>query len=104
VPQIEVTFDIDANGIVHVKAKDLGTSKEQSIKITASSNLSEEEVEKMKKDAEEHAEEDNHDSLRQFQLPALRHADYRKKLALQQHTLSFHAHMSPAQVEDLCIQ
>jgi len=58
VPQIEVTFDIDANGIVHVKAKDLGTNKEQSIKITASTNLSDEEIEKMRKDAEAHAEED----------------------------------------------
>ncbi len=58
VPQIEVTFDIDANGIVHVSAKDLGTGKEQSIKITATTNLSEEEIERMKKDAEEHAEED----------------------------------------------
>ena len=58
IPQIEVTFDIDANGILHVKAKDLGTSKEQSIKITAPNKLSEEEVEKMKKDAEIHAEED----------------------------------------------
>ncbi|MCH8067345.1 MAG: molecular chaperone DnaK [Nanoarchaeota archaeon] len=58
VPQIEVTFDIDANGIVDVKAKDLGTGKEQSIKITASQKLSKEEVEKMKKDAEQHAEED----------------------------------------------
>ncbi len=58
VPQIEVTFDIDANGIVHVHAKDLGTGKEQSIKITASTNLSEEEIEKMKQDAQAHAEED----------------------------------------------
>ncbi|MEW6684677.1 MAG: molecular chaperone DnaK [Candidatus Edwardsbacteria bacterium] len=58
VPQIEVGFDIDANGIVHVSAKDLGTSKEQSIRITASSGLTKEEVEKMKKDAEAHAEED----------------------------------------------
>ena len=58
VPQIEVTFDIDANGIVHVSAKDLGTGKEQSIKITATSNLSEEEIEKMKQEAEKHAEED----------------------------------------------
>jgi len=58
VPQIEVTFDIDANGILHVTAKDLGTNKEQSIKITAPNKLSEEEVEKMKKDAEIHAEED----------------------------------------------
>ena len=58
VPQIEVTFDIDANGIVSVSAKDMGTGKEQSIKITASSGLSEEEIEKLVKDAELHAEED----------------------------------------------
>ncbi|HDH01584.1 MAG TPA: molecular chaperone DnaK [Nitrospirae bacterium] len=58
VPQIEVTFDIDANGILHVSAKDLGTGKEQSIRITASSGLTEEEIKKMARDAEEHAEED----------------------------------------------
>lgn len=58
VPQIEVTFDIDANGIVNVSAKDLGTSKEQSIKITASSGLSEEEIKQMVRDAELHADED----------------------------------------------
>jgi len=58
VPQIEVTFDIDANGIVNVSAKDLGTGKEQKITITASSGLSKEEVERMMKDAESHAEED----------------------------------------------
>ncbi len=58
VPQIEVSFDLDANGILNVSAKDLGTNKEQSIRITASSGLSEEEIEKMKQDAEEHAEED----------------------------------------------
>jgi molecular chaperone DnaK len=57
-PQIEVTFDIDANGIVHVAAKDLGTGKEQSIKITASSGLSEQEIKQMIKDAEAHAAED----------------------------------------------
>ncbi|MBW2595346.1 MAG: molecular chaperone DnaK [Deltaproteobacteria bacterium] len=57
-PQIDVTFDIDANGIVHVSAKDLGTGKEQSIKITASSGLSEEEIDKLVKDAEAHEEED----------------------------------------------
>ena len=57
-PQIEVTFDIDANGIVHVPAKDLGTGKEQSIQITASSGLSEEEIKKMVKEAEAHAAED----------------------------------------------
>jgi molecular chaperone DnaK len=58
VPQIEVTFDIDANGILHVGAKDLGTGKEQKITITASSGLSKDEVERMRKDAEAHAEED----------------------------------------------
>jgi len=58
VPQIEVTFDIDANGIVHVSAKDMGTGKEQSIQITASSGLSEEEIQQLIKDAEMHAEED----------------------------------------------
>jgi len=58
VPQIEVTFDIDANGIVHVNAKDLGTGKEQSIRITASSGLSDQEIKQMVKDAEAHAEED----------------------------------------------
>ena len=58
VPQIEVTFDIDANGIVNVKAKDLGTGKEQSITITASTNLSDEEIERMRKEAEENKEAD----------------------------------------------
>jgi molecular chaperone DnaK len=58
VPQIEVTFDIDANGIVNVSAKDMGTGKEQKITITASSGLSKDEVERMMKDAESHAEED----------------------------------------------
>ncbi len=57
-PQIEVTFDIDANGIVSVSAKDMGTGKEQSIKITASSGLSEEEIDSLIKDAEMHADED----------------------------------------------
>lgn len=58
IPQVEVSFDIDANGIVHVNAKDLGTGKEQSIQITASSGLSEEEIQEMVRDAESHAEED----------------------------------------------
>ena len=58
VPQIEVTFDIDANGIVNVQAKDLGTGKEQKITITASSGLSKDEVDRMMKEAESHAEED----------------------------------------------
>jgi len=58
VPQIEVAFDIDANGILHVSAKDLGTGKEQSIRITASSGLTEEEIKRMMREAEAHAEED----------------------------------------------
>jgi molecular chaperone DnaK len=58
IPQIEVTFDIDANGILHVSAKDKATGKEQSIRITASSGLSKDEVEKMKRDATEHAADD----------------------------------------------
>jgi len=58
IPQVEVTFDIDANGILHVSAKDLGTGKEQSIRITASSGLNEEEIKKMMRDAEGHADED----------------------------------------------
>ena len=58
VPQIEVTFDIDANGILHVSAKDLGTGKEQSIQITASSGLSQEEIDRMVKEAESHATDD----------------------------------------------
>jgi molecular chaperone DnaK len=58
VPQIEVTFDLDANGILHVSAKDLGTGKEQSIKITASSGLTDAEIERMTRDAEMHKEED----------------------------------------------
>ena len=59
VPQIEVTFDIDANGIVNVTAKDLGTGKQQEIKIVASSNLSEDEIKKMQEEAEKYADEDN---------------------------------------------
>jgi molecular chaperone DnaK len=58
VPQIEVTFDIDANGIVHVSAKDLGTGKEQKIRIESSSGLSDDEIKRMVKEAEAHAQED----------------------------------------------
>ncbi len=72
VPQIEVTFDIDANGVLSVSAKDKGTGKEQSIRIEASSGLSEEEIEKMKKAAEEHADEDK--KLRE-QVETLNKAD-----------------------------
>src|SRR5262245_1529099 len=58
VPQVEVTFDIDANGIVNVSAKDLGTGKEQKITITASSGLAKDEVDRMMREAESHAEDD----------------------------------------------
>ena len=60
VPQIEVSFDIDANGIVHVSAKDLGTGKEQKIQVKVSSGLRQEEIDRMIKDAEDHATEDEH--------------------------------------------
>ncbi|MBK5275045.1 MAG: molecular chaperone DnaK [Desulfuromonadales bacterium] len=72
VPQVEVTFDIDANGIVHVSAKDLGTGKEQSISITASSGLSKEEIDKMVRDAEAHADEDK---KKREVIEARNHAD-----------------------------
>jgi molecular chaperone DnaK len=68
IPQIEVKFDIDANGILNVSAKDLGTGKEQTVRIEQSSGLSEEEIERMRKDADAHAEEDK----RQRQLVELR--------------------------------
>ncbi len=72
VPQIEVTFDIDANGIVNVSAKDLGTSKEQKITITASSGLNKDEVNRMMKEADAHAEEDK---KRREEIEARNHAD-----------------------------
>jgi molecular chaperone DnaK len=72
VPQVEVTFDIDANGIVHVSAKDLGTGKEQSISITASSGLSKSEIEKMVRDADAHADEDK---KKRETIEARNHAD-----------------------------
>ncbi|HZX45223.1 MAG TPA: molecular chaperone DnaK [Candidatus Nanoarchaeia archaeon] len=72
IPQVEVTFDIDANGILHVSAKDLGTGKEQKIQITASQKLNSEEIEKMKKDAEAHSEEDK---KRQQEIEAINQAD-----------------------------
>ncbi|MFZ3307937.1 MAG: Hsp70 family protein, partial [Xanthobacteraceae bacterium] len=72
VPQIEVTFDIDANGIVNVSAKDKGTGKEQQIRIQASGGLSETDIEKMVKDAEAHAEDDK---KRKAQVEAKNHAE-----------------------------
>jgi molecular chaperone DnaK len=72
VPQIEVTFDIDANGIVNVHARDKGTGKEQQIRIQASGGLSESEIQKMVKDAEAHAEEDK---KRKAQVEAKNHAE-----------------------------
>jgi molecular chaperone DnaK len=72
VPQIEVTFDIDANGIVNVSAKDMATQKEQKITITASSGLSKDEVDRMMKEAESHAEEDR---KRKEEIETRNHAD-----------------------------
>jgi len=72
IPQIEVTFDIDANGIVNVSARDKGTGKEQQIRIQASGGLSEGDIEKMVKDAEAHAEEDK---KRKAQVEAKNHAE-----------------------------
>jgi len=81
VPQIEVTFDIDANGIVHVSAKDLGTGKEQSMTITGGSALPKEEIERMMRDAQEHAEEDRQ---RRMEAETRNHAE-----ALQWQTEKF---------------
>ena len=72
VPQIEVTFDIDANGIVHVSAKDLGTGNEQKVTITASTNLSEDEINKAVHDAEQYA---NEDKARKEEVEIRNHAD-----------------------------
>ena len=85
VPQVEVTFDIDANGILNVGAKDLGTGKEQSIRITASSGLSKDEIEKMVKDAELHASEDQ---KKRAMIEARNQADgliYTTEKALKEH-------------------
>src|SRR5919106_3205666 len=85
VPQIEVTFDIDANGIVNVSAKDKGTGKEQQIRIQASGGLNEAEIERMVKEAEEHAEEDR---KRKEQIEARNHADsliYTTEKSLKEH-------------------
>jgi molecular chaperone DnaK len=84
-PQVEVTFDIDANGIVHVNAKDLGTGKEQSIRITASSGLTEQEIKQMVKDAELHAAEDH---KRRETADARNHLDslvYQTEKSLKEH-------------------
>jgi molecular chaperone DnaK len=85
VPQIEVTFDIDANGIVNVSAKDKGTGKEQQIRIQASGGLNESEIERMVKEAQEHAEEDRQ---RKAQIEARNHADsliYSTEKSLKEH-------------------
>src|SRR5918995_1894955 len=85
VPQIEVTFDIDANGIVNVSAKDKGTGKEQQIRIQASGGLNEAEIDRMVKEAEEHAEEDR---KRKEQIEARNHADsliYTTEKSLKEH-------------------
>ncbi|MFH0822987.1 MAG: molecular chaperone DnaK [Pseudomonadota bacterium] len=85
VPQVEVAFDIDANGIVHVSAKDLGTGREQSIRITASSGLSEDEIKNMVRDAESHAEDDKR---KREVVEARNHADsliYMTEKTLKEH-------------------
>jgi molecular chaperone DnaK len=85
VPQIEVTFDIDANGIVNVSAKDKGTGKEQSIKIVASTNLSEEEIKRMQEEAEKYAEEDK---KRKEEVETVNQAEqmvYQTKKTLEEH-------------------
>jgi molecular chaperone DnaK len=85
VPQIEVTFDIDANGIVNVSAKDKGTGKEQQIRIQASGGLNDAEIERMVKEAQEHAEEDRQ---RKEQIEARNHADsliYTTEKSLKEH-------------------
>jgi molecular chaperone DnaK len=86
IPQIEVTFDIDANGILHVSAKDLGTGKEQSIKITASSGLSEEDIQKMVKDAELHGDEDKKKRERIDTKNRAEAAVYEAEKLLKEHT------------------
>lgn len=85
VPQIEVTFDIDANGILHVSAKDLGTGKEQKIRIEASSGLSKDEIEKMKRDAETHAEEDKRKKEESTLRNELDSLVYATEKSLQEH-------------------
>ena len=85
VPQIEVSFDIDANGIVNVRAKDKGTNKEQSITITATSGLSDDEIDKMVKDAEAHAEEDK---KKKEEIETINQADslvYQTEKTLKEH-------------------
>lgn len=85
IPQVEVTFDIDANGIAHVSAKDLGTGKEQNITITASTNLSDDEIEKKVKEAEKFAEEDK---MKKESIEAKNKADsllYETEKALKEH-------------------
>src|SRR5262249_33081742 len=91
VPQVEVTFDIDANGIVHVGAKDLGTGKEQSIQITASSGLNKDEIDKMVREAASHADEDK---KRRETVDARNHLDslvYQTEKTLTEHGASLDA-------------
>ncbi len=99
VPQIEVTFDIDANGILHVGAKDLGTGKEQSIQITASSGLSEEEIDRMVKEAETHAGDDK---KKRELIEARNQADglaYTTEKSLSEHSEKLDA-ATKSQIED----
>jgi len=85
VPQIEVTFDIDANGIMHVSAKDLGTGKEQKIRIESSSGLNENEIERMVKDAEAHAEEDRREKEKATVRNEADAFAYQTERSLQEH-------------------
>ncbi len=85
-PQIEVTFDIDANGILHVSAKDKATGKENTIKIKASSGLSEAEIQKMVKDAEEHAEDDQQAARGRAGAQRARHAGAQREEVARRNT------------------
>ncbi|MBI2026238.1 MAG: molecular chaperone DnaK [Deltaproteobacteria bacterium] len=98
-PQIEVTFDIDANGILHVHAKDLGTGKEQSIQIKASGGLSEEEIEKMVKNAQAHANEDKKKKERAFTKNNLDSLIYSSEKTLKEHASKVEA-MAKKNLED----
>src|SRR5205807_8862841 len=84
IPQIEVTFDIDANGILNVSAKDLGTGKEQKIEIKAGSGLSEDEIKRMVTDAESHAEDDRRQRELAEARNAAEHAAYQAERQLSE--------------------
>jgi molecular chaperone DnaK len=97
IPQVEVTFDIDANGILHVSAKDLGTNKEQSIRITASSGLNEEEIKNMVRDAESHGDEDR----RKKQLAEARNTADTLVYSVEKSLTDFSDKLSPDEKRDI---